>query len=303
MKRIELRGEHLRASRTGGVSLRKQARLGQYNVTANTAHGVRLSRRIAKGTNLALQNGQLRLRGRYGKGPTKLNLAKSGLSVSTRNALGTFNWTRPQYSSANVLGVNVRGRKAANMQLVFMLFQAVVLVFKVLAFLLVTLPPMLVAFGGQVAEVCERVGAKLRLRAQAAWLERTAAASQTALPALAGEKLQHALLYVVGYWGSGHDAEAPNAKLAAALPPGEVGTRLDATLDQLGTEDAKKAVLGMFAWLASRYVRQAPASEQAETLLQADELCLEAGGRTTIQDRMIAQFAQLANVALVPATA
>lgn len=303
MKRIELRGEHLRASRTGGVSLRKQARLGQYNVTANTAHGVRLSRRIAKGTNLAMQNGQLRLRGRYGKGPTKLNLAKSGVSVSTRNALGTFNWTKPQYSSANVLGVNLRGRKAANMQLVFMLFQAVVLVFKVLAFLLVTVPPMLVALGGQVAEVCERVAARLRLRMQAAWLERTAAASRTALPALAGEELRHALVYVVGYWGSGHDVEASNAKLNDALPPGEVGARLDAALDQLGTKDAKKAVLGMFAWLAARHVKQAPASEQAETLLRADELCLEAGGRTTIQDRMIAQFAQLANVALVPATA
>ena len=303
MKRIELRGEHLRASRTGGVSLRKQARLGQYNVTANTAHGVRLSRRIAKGTNLAMQNGQLRLRGRYGKGPTKLNLAKSGVSVSTRNALGTFNWTKPQYSSANVLGVNLRGRKAANMQLVFMLFQAVVLVFKVLAFLLVTVPPMLVALGGQVAEVCERVAARLRLRMQAAWLERTAAASRTALPALAGEELQHALVYVVGYWGSGHDVEASNTKLNDALPPGEVGARLDAALDQLGTKDAKKAVLGMFAWLAARHVKQAPASEQAETLLRADELCLEAGGRTTIQDRMIAQFAQLANVALVPATA
>lgn len=303
MKRIELRGEHLRASRTGGVSLRKQARLGHYNVTANTSHGVRLSRRIAKGTNLAVQNGQLRLRGRYGKGPTKLNLAKSGVSVSTSNALGTFNWTKPQYSSANVLGVNVRGRKAANMQLVFMLFQGLVLVLKVLAFVLVKVPPLLIAFGGEVAEVCERVGAKLRLRAQAAWLERTVSRSQGTLPALAANELQHAVLYVIGYWGSGNDGESSNAELNAALPPGEIGTRLDAALDELETEDAQKAVLGMFGWLAGRYVEQAPASEQAETLLRADELCLEAGGRTTIQDRMIAQFAQLANVALVPATA
>ncbi len=69
-KRIEYRGDYLRASRTGGVALRGHVKAGRIGVTANTAHGVRGSARITKGTYLALQNGQFRFVGRYGKGPS-----------------------------------------------------------------------------------------------------------------------------------------------------------------------------------------------------------------------------------------
>src|SRR6056297_1748477 len=89
-KRIEHRGRHLRISRTGGVAVREQIKVAGLNLTANSKHGVRATTRIAKGTNAGFQNGNFRLRGRYGKGPTKLNLSKSGISASTKTAIGTF---------------------------------------------------------------------------------------------------------------------------------------------------------------------------------------------------------------------
>ena len=84
LKRIEYRGKYLRESRTGGVSSRAQTKLAGLNLTANTQHGFRVSTRVAKGTNVGFQNGRFVLRGRYGKGRTKLNLSKSGVSVSSK---------------------------------------------------------------------------------------------------------------------------------------------------------------------------------------------------------------------------
>ena len=48
-KRIEHRGKHLRLSRTGGVSLRQQMRIGKFNITSNTSRGVRVSRQVRRG--------------------------------------------------------------------------------------------------------------------------------------------------------------------------------------------------------------------------------------------------------------
>ncbi|MFO8065507.1 MAG: DNA-binding protein, partial [Spirochaetia bacterium] len=149
-KRIEHRGKYLRASRTGGVSLRAQTKAAGLNVTGNTKRGIRLSTRAAKGTNVAFQNGRFRLRGRYGKGPTKLNLSKSGMSVSTRNALGTFNWTKPNRSSAKIAGVQMRGKKAANLQLIYLVVMLVVNLVKLAAILLVGLAQALVVIARAV---------------------------------------------------------------------------------------------------------------------------------------------------------
>src|SRR5690554_4474314 len=107
-KRIEYRGRYLRVSRTGGVALRAQIRASNINVTANSTHDVRVSRRLFKGTQIALQNGRPILRGRYQAGPLNLNLSRSGLSASSKIKSGTVNWTRPLRSSATVASINVR---------------------------------------------------------------------------------------------------------------------------------------------------------------------------------------------------
>ncbi|MFP4259041.1 MAG: hypothetical protein ACLFRE_08545 [Desulfovermiculus sp.] len=119
-RRIEHRGKYLRASRTGGVALRAQAKALGANLTANTNRGFRVSTTPLKNTQIALQNGRFVLRGRYGSGPLKLNLSKTGVTASSRNRLGSFNWIKPNRSSAKLFGVQLRGRKAANLQLVYM---------------------------------------------------------------------------------------------------------------------------------------------------------------------------------------
>ena len=123
LKRIEYRGKYLRASRTGGVALRAQGKAAGINFTVNSNNGTRVSKRIAKGTNVGFQKGRFILRGRYGKGPTKLNLSKSGVSVSSKNSVGTINWFKPKSSSAKIGGIQFRGDNALIIQFVFALFQ------------------------------------------------------------------------------------------------------------------------------------------------------------------------------------
>tara|TARA_Y100000768_G_scaffold386266_1_gene374251 strand:+ start:1561 stop:2580 length:1020 start_codon:yes stop_codon:yes gene_type:complete len=123
LKRIEYRGKYLRASRTGGVALRAQGKAAGINFTVNSNKGIRVSKRIAKGTNIGFQKGRFVLRGRFGKGPTKLNLSKSGFSVSSKTSVGTINWFKPKSSSAKIGGIQFRGDNALMIQFVFALFQ------------------------------------------------------------------------------------------------------------------------------------------------------------------------------------
>ena len=124
--RIEHRGKYTRASRTGGVALRAEKKLGPVNATANTSDGIRLSSRVARGTRVALQNGRFRLIGRWNAGPFRFNLSKTGVSASVKNRAGTFNFLKPQYSSFKIAGVQLRGKKAAQIQLIYMSIMAAV---------------------------------------------------------------------------------------------------------------------------------------------------------------------------------
>ena len=122
--RIKHRGKYLRISRTGGIALRAEQKLGPVNVTVNTSRGVRTSVRLTKGMSFALQNGRTQLIGRWRDGPFAFNLSKTGFSASIKNQAGSFNFVKPQYSSFKVLGGHVRGKKAAQMQLIYMAFTA-----------------------------------------------------------------------------------------------------------------------------------------------------------------------------------
>lgn len=124
--RIEHRGKYTRASRTGGVALRAEKKLGPVNATANTSEGIRLSSRVAQGTRIALQNGKFRLIGRWNAGPLGFNLSKTGMSASVKNHAGTFNFIKPQYSSFKLAGIQLRGKKAAQIQLIYMSIMAAV---------------------------------------------------------------------------------------------------------------------------------------------------------------------------------
>jgi len=126
--RIEHRGKYTRASRTGGVYVRGEQKVGPVNLTTNSSKGLRASTRIANGARVAFQNGRFQLIGRWRAGPLGFNLSKSGVSASVKNKAGTFNFLKPQYSSFKFAGVQLRGKKAAQLQLVYMMIMAVVVV-------------------------------------------------------------------------------------------------------------------------------------------------------------------------------
>lgn len=124
-KRIEHTRRYLRASRTGGLSLRAQTRAAGVNPTGNTRHGACVSTRLAKNTQIAFLNGRFILRGRYGSDAAKFNLSKSGVTVSTKTPIGSFTWIRPGRSSSKIAGIQLRGHKAAAIQGIFAIFASV----------------------------------------------------------------------------------------------------------------------------------------------------------------------------------
>lgn len=124
--RIEHRGKYTRASRTGGVSVRAQRQIGGLTVTANSKHGLRASAKVAPGLRVANQSGRWQLIGRWKQGPFRYNLSKRGGSVSVANKAGSFNLSNPNRSSFKAGGIQLRGKKAAQLQLVYLAILAVV---------------------------------------------------------------------------------------------------------------------------------------------------------------------------------
>ena len=137
--RIEHRGKNMRASRTGGIAVRAEKKVGNANIAANSSTGLRMSTRIAKGTRMALQSGRFQLIGRWRAGPLGFNLSKTGVSASVKSKAGTLNFLKPKYSSFKFGGVQLRGKRAAQIQAVYMLIIATVLLFVFLARMVVFL--------------------------------------------------------------------------------------------------------------------------------------------------------------------
>jgi hypothetical protein len=119
-KRIEYRGKNVRVSRTGGVSATKTISRDGYGATINTNHGVRLHKRLFKGARMGFQRGNFQFIGRYNSGPFNFNISKGGLSTSIKNERGSYNLMKPNYSSFKLGGVQVRGKNAAILQLIFL---------------------------------------------------------------------------------------------------------------------------------------------------------------------------------------
>jgi hypothetical protein len=303
-KRIEHRGKYLRASRTGGVSLRAQTKAAGLTITGNTKRGVRVSTRIARGTNVALQNGRFRLRGRYGKGPTKLNLSKSGASVSTKNALGTFNWTNPNRSSAKIGGVQMRGKTAANLQLVYLLFMLLVNLIKFAVLLLVWLFQGLYFLSralwvGTVRGTEAIVELSRTLRAKGLAKKGEGKIQQAGLDdeLCSAATAKAALLYAVSTWGRGLSAEEAAADGPPAATVAE--TVSPAALDQL-IEPGKprreaKQMRQVTAALAGRYASRSSKEEIGQTFLELDETAREKGVMTKLQEKLIDTYADIAH--------
>ena len=298
-RRVEHRGRYLRASRTGGVALRAQAKAAGVSLTANTARGVCASVAPARNTQVALQNGRFILRGRYGKGPTKLNVSKSGATVSTRNWLGSFNWFKPSRSSAKLLGVQVRGKRAAQLQLLYMAVAAVVGAAQLLMALVVGLVrgvAGLAAWAWDGIRALQRRRRHARLRRR---MQRVDPAVTEEIAAWRADRLSAALALAVAVWGRGEELDegAPREQRRVAATEGlEAVPREPEVLAEAAREleRCRKAVSrhGEVPWLLVGLLAGA-ASQRLEgerlpaLLFEVDELALARGPRTVLQERML----------------
>ncbi|ADC71623.1 conserved hypothetical protein [Thioalkalivibrio sp. K90mix] len=310
-KRIEHTGRYLRASRTGGLSLRAQTRAAGINLTGNTNHGVRVSTRLAKNTQVAFQNGRFILRGRYGSDAAKFNLSKSGVTVSTKTPIGSFNWIRPGRSSAKIAGVQLRGHNAAAIQGIFALFASVYWL-----------------LGGVLRLFAGLIGGIGRLAA-AAQARRQLAEEEAARPEFSFETVRALGDQVLAEhevdpstW-SGRDQLATLAFAFLALGRGAAlphpSNERDSTpaveaalfedmqtasehwriwLGPLPPEDIEPA-MGIVTILAQSLGQTADSEWRGEVLLALDDACLRDGPKTLLQEAMIDLTAEAMGVELV----
>jgi hypothetical protein len=292
--RIEHRGRNLRASRTGGVALRQEVRAGRIGLTANTSKGLRLSSALGPGTQVAIQGGRFVLRGVYGSGPVRFNLSKSGLSASLASDVGRLNLTNPARSSAKLFGVQVRGQKAAWMNVGAMLAAAVVMVLKLVVLAVIVLVRGLVWLGGAVAVGVRRLVARWRLwqkeRAFEALMDTVSARATPIGPGDVrivpdGDAAQMGRLAELLEMNGRAAGSSGDAGGSGSASPG------DGVLDELA--EAWRVAGALFAGQAD--------AEIVETVLALDEGCVAAGGRTVAQEEMLGVIAEAGGVRVVVA--
>jgi len=313
-KRIEHSGRYLRASRTGGISLRAQTRVAGVNLTANSSHGLRVSTRLAKNTQVAMQNGRFVLRGRYGTDAARFNLSKSGVTVSSKTPVGSFNWIKPGRSSFKMGGVQVRGHKAAYLQAVYLVLAAGVGAV-LFAVRLLTQALQLTARGVQ----------HLAARRQQAALDRDRPGLTVADVASVGEgilaargidlaneshrDLFAALVFCVVCLGRGRSQfDAAEAGMPADNSAADqaliedvqtCGRQVVQWLIDTPEEESLAATLGLMHALAAAFAQKVEGPVCAETLLSLDDACLAGGPRTLLQEAMIDMLADTLAVDLV----
>lgn len=290
-KRIEHTGRYLRVSRTGGVALRAHVKAGGINITGNTRHGLRLSTRLAKNTQIAMQNGRFILRGRYGSDAARINLSKTGVTVSTKTPIGAINWVKPGRSSVKIAGVQMRGQKAAVMQLIYLVWMAVASSLRMI-------------FGGlnavvQMLHSKERLGLALdEVKPVGEALIQQLNVDLTQEPA---RDLFAGLVFIVTALGRGQTQFQPN-ELGMPKPQTAVEHALLDDMTVAGTQivgwlnarvDDPLAILGVMQQLAVALAARADTGFKSEALLSLDDACLASGPRTVLQDEMIDLLAEI----------
>lgn len=290
-KRIEHTGRYLRVSRTGGVALRAHVKAGGINITGNTRHGLRLSTRLAKNTQIAMQNGRFILRGRYGSDAARINLSKTGVTVSTKTPIGAINWVKPGRSSVKIAGVQMRGQKAAVMQLIYLVWMAVASSLRMI-------------FGGlnavvQMLHSKERLGLALdEVKPVGEALIQQLNVDLTQEPA---RDLFAGLVFIVTALGRGQTQFQPN-ELGMPKPQTAVEHALLDDMTVAGTQivgwlnarvDDPLAILGVMQQLAVALAARADTGFKSEALLSLDDACLASAPRTVLQDEMIDLLAEI----------
>lgn len=308
-KRLEHQGPHLRASRTGGVSLRAQTRVAGVNATVNTRHGLRLSTRLASNTQVALQNGRFVLRGRYGSDAARLNLSKSGVTVSTRTPSGTLNWLRPARSSFKFGGVQVRGQKAVWLQLIHMLIS---LVLNLLLLIIGGLAGLFTLLLSGISALAQKLGTRRAIAARQSLLDQWERDQQEAMAAIqrfltqsgldlsqeAPRDLLATLAHCLLDLGRGESRVEPMpqglADDAAAIALHEdmvaAGGVIGSALPSAADAGYPAAALALTEAVAEALTRHFDASERVEALLALDDACLASTSKSLLQEAMIDQL-------------
>lgn len=291
LKRIEYRGKYLRASRTGGVALRAQAKAGGINFTANTNRGARVSTRIAKGTQAAFQNGRFVLRGRYGDGPNKVNLSKSGVSVSTKTSIGTVNWFKPRYSSVKIGGVQVRGKNAVYLHLIVGLFQVAAYLLLFLAQLAVLLLQLLYWLGVQIVHRTIDAFKNYEDRKFRPYEDQWMAA----LERLSQGELEQSLEFVFFELGRGKAIETESIEQVRAR-------KWVADLLEYCPLKPHRELELMAGCLARCYQLATDNEAALEKFFQLDEQLSRSNTRAELQDRLLGAYAQACGIEAEPAS-
>ncbi|MFO7582455.1 ComEA family DNA-binding protein [Guyparkeria sp.] len=300
--RIEHRGRFLRASRTGGVALRAQAKAAGVNFTGNTARGIRVSATPARDTQVAFQNGRFILRGRYGRGPTKLNLSKTGVTASSRTGIGTFNWIKPNRSSAKIAGVQFRGRNAVVLQSIYLAFSAVGLLARMAVSTLRLLVQVTAGAARGLAwliKVTPPAMQNLRRHLRNGRLERLQREFDGellgALDRMNDAELRAVTRLIFAGWGRGEPVTAEAVDTDG----------LERTVPMLSYMERRAPEgdwhLAVLARVAEILSKRLAVSDVGELLLTADEAALARGPRTVLQERMLEVFADFAGLQLAPA--
>jgi hypothetical protein len=88
---------------------------------------------------MGFQRGNFQFIGRYNSGPFNFNISKGGVSTSIKNKRGSYNILKPNYSSFKLGGVQVRGKNAATLQLIFLATSLLINLFKFLWYISTTI--------------------------------------------------------------------------------------------------------------------------------------------------------------------
>ncbi|RFF29398.1 hypothetical protein [Wenzhouxiangella sediminis] len=308
--RIEHRGEHLRASRTGGIALREQIRAGGLSLTANTQRGTRISMTPARNTQVAFQNSRFVLRGRYGKGPAKLNLSKSGVSLSGKMGLGTINFTNPGRSSAKIAGVQMRGQKAAAINGVVALFQMLVMLVRLtiamLGYLIVGTLNLAIWLSESSAGLIaywrfqrqqKRRATRTRRLEEAAqqWI----ASNHGLLAGLTPESAMAAMESLLAQASENSGASDTEADRAGSAAEGCLGlllqrlSRVDGPDSETDEPSARNLPVTGMAALAVHYRDSVSQADLPSAFYRLDEFALDNGTRTIGQELMLEDVADL----------
>ena len=301
-KRVEHTGRYLRASRTGGIALRGQVKAAGINLTGNTSHGVRVSTRLAKNTQVAMQNGRFVLRGRYGSDAAKFNLSKSGVTVSSKTDVGTFNWVKPGRSSFKWGGIQLRGHNAAYLNAAYMAvklaLEAIQFAFK-LAWRIGEWIVRVVGYCTVQYQLAQEAKARLNLSVESAQ-----ATGQTILNTHAVDlndwdtgDLLAAMIFTLTVLGRGDDqldAErsgitADSQALAARYIENiqRTGEQVKAWLGQSAAHRDPAAICGVMVVLTVAWAARVSDDERSQAIFLLDDACLQHGPRTLLQEELI----------------